>query len=321
MTLNNLFKRGVNRLLLKTSLFQFFLIKVLKDNKSRDTLNKMYNKLGYDGRSNFHFFFSKIFRNRNVQFKDAVWKVNFNNKVVSLPLEEKSLWLDWDQAVSILGHDITIKKTYEGLIKQNKVRCFFDIGANYGTHSLLFLSQGIKTFTFEPNPNCTAVFRRLLAANNLQGNIVQNAVGDRDYETELYFPEKDTWLGTLSEKIKETLEDKFDLTMVKTKVTALDSYMNDKDLVPDLFKIDTEGFELQVLHGAINTIKKFKPMIIFEENEGSEKRGGIADFFESVDYTLYQLPYSDKQKVEVSKSEFLNSKETNFIAVSRQATK
>src|SRR5690606_4169290 len=189
----------------------------------------------------FHYFFSKLFRNKQIALEDATWKVDFNGKTISLPLSGESLWLDWDQAVSILGHDIAVKKTYEDLIKRKKRDSFVDNGAKYGTHSLLFLSQGIKTITFEPNPNCTKVFRKFLEINNLQGEIVPNAVGDRDYETELYFPEKETWLGTLSEGIKTDLENKFDLTKVKSQVVSLDSFLKGKDLVPRLMKIDTEG--------------------------------------------------------------------------------
>ena len=316
MRLSNILKRGFNRLLFKRSFMKSWLISVLKKTRSRERLNRQYNKLGYEGKANFHFFFSKVFRNKEIKFEDALWTVNFNNKDVKLPLTEKNLWLEWDQAVSILGHDITIKKTYEDLIKRKKVNCFFDIGANYGTHSLLFVSQGIKTITFEPNPNCTAVFRKFLETNNLKGEIVPNAVGDRDYETELSFPERDTWLGTLSEKTKESLESKnFDLIKVKTNVITLDSYLADKNLVPDLFKIDTEGYELNVLNGAINTIKKFKPIIIFEENERHEQRIKIADFFESVGYKLFHLPYLESHKIPIEREEFLGSKETDFVAV------
>ncbi|MEO8583504.1 MAG: FkbM family methyltransferase [Flavitalea sp.] len=317
--MNNILKRGL-RFTLKTSFFKFLLIKALKEKKSRDALNQMYNKLGYKSKSQVHFLLSKFFTNQQIKFKDALWKINFNNKVLSLPLAEKNLWLDWDQALSILGHDITIKETYEDLIKQKKLACIFDIGANYGTHSLLFLSQGIKTVTFEPNPNCRAVFSKLLETNNLKGIIVPNAVGEADYETELYFPEKNTWLGTLSEKIKVDLENKFDLIKVKTKVISLDSYLKENDFVPDLIKIDTEGYELQVLNGAINTINKFKPMIVFEENEGYEQRVKIVDFLESLGYSIYKLPFLETRKIQIDRKEFLESKETNFISVFQSGT-
>lgn len=79
-----------------------------------------------------------------------------------------------------------------------------------------------------------------------------------------------------------------------TEISTLpsDSYLTEKNLIPDLIKIDTEGYELQVLDRASNTINKFKPMIIFEENEGYEQRLKIADFLRApatsyVDYPIW----------------------------------
>ncbi|CAA9891487.1 conserved hypothetical protein [Candidatus Methylobacter favarea] len=77
-----------------------------------------------------------------------------------MPLTSERFWLDWDTAVSITGHDIEIKQTYEALIGSSEPpELFIDIGANYGTHSLLFLVHQIKTITFEPNASCHDFFQ------------------------------------------------------------------------------------------------------------------------------------------------------------------
>ncbi len=47
---------------------------------------------------------------------------------------------------------------------------------------------------------------------------------------------------------------------IRVKFRTLDSYK----LKPDIMKIDVEGFELEVLDGAIKTIKKYHPKIIIE---------------------------------------------------------
>lgn len=42
----------------------------------------------------------------------------------------------------------------------------------------------------------------------------------------------------------------------------------------DLIKIDVEGFEIDVLHGAVRTIDKHKPTLVVEVNPGALKRRG-----------------------------------------------
>jgi hypothetical protein len=37
------------------------------------------------------------------------WTVRFMNRDIVMPLNRESLWLNWDSAVSITGHDIEAK--------------------------------------------------------------------------------------------------------------------------------------------------------------------------------------------------------------------
>jgi hypothetical protein len=65
------------------------------------------------------------------------------------------MWLDWFLALATLGDDSTVKKTYAAIVSSSrKPDLFLDVGANYGTHSLLFLAHGIRTWSFEPNARC-----------------------------------------------------------------------------------------------------------------------------------------------------------------------
>lgn len=57
------------------------------------------------------------------------------------------------------------------------------------------------------------------------------------------------------------------------EVRTLDSF----EKAPDLIKIDTEGHELFVLMGAIETIRRYKPVIIVEQKPGHAKRFGLGD--------------------------------------------
>jgi hypothetical protein len=114
-------------------------------------------------------------------------------------LNSKTLWLNWDTAISIVGHDCKIKHFYEQLIKSaDKPKCFLDVGANYGTHSILFLANDIRTISFEPNPSCLEYFHKMAELNNLSYEWNNKALSDKCEQVQLTFPEKDTWSGSIS---------------------------------------------------------------------------------------------------------------------------
>src|SRR5437016_329421 len=98
----------------------------------------VYRRLSSAQMNSFHSYFANLFREAHEQVDEGVWTVNFIGKPIQVPLNPHRCWLDWDYAVSILGHDAEIKRTYASLIMSSIAPdLFVDIGANYGTHSLL----------------------------------------------------------------------------------------------------------------------------------------------------------------------------------------
>ncbi len=60
------------------------------------------------------------------------------------------------------------------------------------------------------------------------------------------------------------------------EVYSLDKYCKFQDIDKlDFIKIDCEGYELEVLKGATETINKFKPVMLIEINELTLQRNGI----------------------------------------------
>ena len=109
---------------------------------------------------------------------------------------------------------------------------------------------------------------------NKENNITyyQYALGDKETDVKAF-------KGVITEN-REGVE----YLIVQQK--TLDSF-NFEDV--DYIKIDVEGHELKVLKGAINTINKYSPLIVVEENGSAEKwNKGIKN--EALNY-LQELGY------------------------------
>jgi FkbM family methyltransferase len=220
-------------------------------------------------------------------------------------------------AVSIVGHDIEIKQTYETLISlpSETPELFIDIGANYGTHSLLFLVHGVQTITFEPNTSCHEYFRKICRLNHVTPNLESVALGEYKDEVDFCYPKRDTWLGSTKAEIINKLSGSEDLVTEKIKQRTLDDFFSEVENKRTLIKIDTEGNEFSVLKGATKILERARPRVIFECWDEDEK-AGIFDLLRAQNYSIYALPWSPKHETErVDFRRFMASADINFLAV------
>jgi len=291
---------------------QAILLQFLQYSYLRKKINYLYNRLNYREKKQFHSLFADMFRNRDIGI-NGQWKIEFLHVEIDFDLSKDSSWLQWESALSILGHDIEVKETYEYLLKNGYVHCFFDIGANYGTHSILFLSQNIQTITFEPNPSCHQYFHELSIANNLSSRLESFALGEKESTTKLVFPEKETWLGKISNNEDVSTNTSLNQSVINVQVIPLDSYVAKNSLSPDLIKIDTEGYEEFVMLGAAETLSTKKPLIIFECN--LPERDAIYELITKINYEIYTLPFTDPTVTKITKQAFIECRKNNFIAI------
>ncbi len=282
---------------------------------TRKLLNDRYLKLTYEQRIVFHRYFARMFRGVTSNLVDGTWRVRFGDKEVLMPITSDRAWQDWDTAVSIVGHDIGVKKTYAHLLASSKrPDIFVDIGANYGTHSLLFLTQDVKTITFEPNPTCHEYFRDVCTLNRVEYDLEPVALGAEEGEVEIKFPEKETWLGSVDPEVQSQLEQQHDLRAERVPLRKLDSYASRFNGGRMLIKIDTEGNEHRVVQGAVDTIDQCRPLIVFESNDPAGRQK-LYDFFVGTDYQVASLPWTPcASNSSLSCEAFLARSDTNYIA-------
>jgi FkbM family methyltransferase len=286
---------------------------------TRAILNQYYNILGDQAKSRFHGRYAKVFREQSgPHLAPGEWIVYFGNRTIWLPLRPLWSWLDWDSAISIVGHDIEVKQTYSELVaSQDRPELFIDIGANYGTHSILFMSAGIPTISFEPNQKCFSYFEAVCALNGFKGRWERVAIGDKVGHVELVYPQNETSLGSIAPDVVSNMKEAGELTTQKVLVRKLDDYLPEIAHKNILIKIDVEGFEREVILGGVRLIERYKPKIIFESIE-AKTRWSFGQLLFDCGYSVNSLPWRPyAPAIPLGMEEFVASSASNFIAVAR----
>ncbi len=287
----------------------------------RTVLNQYYSLLGNEAKSRFHTRYSKIFRDDpGVQLAPGEWYINFMGRKILLPLRPSWSWLDWDTALSIIGHDIEVKQTYAALVMSDqRPAIFLDVGANYGMHSVIFLSVGIPVIAFEPNPSCFSHFQTVCELNGLTGRWEPVAIGNKAGSIELVYPEKETWLGSVSLDVVPMLKKSDGVVTKQVPLKKLDDYLGEIPRDEVLIKIDVEGFEAEIIEGASQLLRDCKPQLIFESNNAKSRRA-LHQLLGHCGYSVHPLPWHPFVASRLlDLDEFVTSASTNFIAIPRSA--
>jgi len=130
----------------------------------------------------------------------------------------------------------------------------FDCGANIGSFSALALSKGGIVHAFEPIPKIFSLLNHYLRHYD-QNNIYINNVGLSNKIDVIDFYIDNTNLNGCIEYF-----DKWE--KLQCPIITIDEYVAKNGLEKiDFIKADVEGVERDLLNGAINSIKKYKPKL------------------------------------------------------------
>lgn len=142
----------------------------------------------------------------------------------------------------------------------------WDIGANVGTVSLPIARRlrGVRVDAFEASPQPSAAFRRHLALNPaLADRIHLHEVAMTDHIGEVRFhpsnERHNSGVGSL------TAMHNTQATPIVVPATTGDALIADgRCALPDLVKIDVEGWEHEVLRGMTTILEGHRPTLLFE---------------------------------------------------------
>lgn len=160
---------------------------------------------------------------------------------------------------------------------------FVDAGAHVGNHSVFMGAiLGLEGFSIEQNPETYKILKGNLAVNQLLGRVqsINAAVGSCAGKAQA-IPNSDTHNSGMD---RVEIADNGPI-----QVIALDSL---KLTRLNLLKIDVEGFELECLKGARDTIARCTPLIVAEAISPQD--------FKAQCQFLYQFGYAPTRRYNVT---------------------
>lgn len=181
------------------------------------------------------------------------------------------------------------------LIKQKKIQTVLDVGANKGQFASTILKHHprLNVISFEP---LSEAYEQLVSKSKPYENwhTFNYAIGSKSSEEEINVSEN-SHSSSLLEINKSHLDAEQSARVVRKetiKVAPLDSLVNNNN-ENLLLKVDTQGFELEVLQSSKTLLSNVKLVIIelsfVSLYKGSATFSVIVDFLEKNGFTLYQL--------------------------------
>lgn len=158
-----------------------------------------------------------------------------------------------------------------------------DVGANVGLYGLLASAYSDReVHCFEPAPDTAQVARDSAAASGLTMHVAAIALGDDAGAAMLYLSDSTDASNSLNPAFRVHKRE------IVVPLEKLDHYVARTRLEPSIIKIDTETTEPDVLAGAQESIRRYRPWILVEVlwSQVEDRLHAVMDQF---DYTYYHL--------------------------------
>ncbi len=173
---------------------------------------------------------------------------------------------------ALLLHEPKVKEFLSDRFQRGKV--FVDVGADVGAYALRAALRGMTVYAFEPNADNAGILRRNAELNALRLNLVECALGSSNGRARI------SENGATSRITQDN--------GVEVEMRTLDSF----DLPSvELLKIDVEGYELEVLKGARQTLARAHPAMMVEMHHwiGAENEAAFFEILRGLDYRFEYL--------------------------------
>ena len=210
---------------------------------------------------------------------------------------------------------------------QNPEICI-DIGANRGSYSTFILENcNSKVLAFEPFPKTFKQLKKIRSNYYKRFFIFNIGLGEKKTFKYLNYNINNSQWANFNSEVNKIDYLKKNKNTVKCKINTLDNIVRiNKKLKNkiDLIKIDTEGYEYEVLKGAKKTIEKFKPKYIQIEYNWHHLFKNVNLYYFSKflkNYDVYKiLPFSrDLMKIDPERPEHNYFNYSNIVFIKKNS--
>jgi len=223
--------------------------------------------------------------NKEIEF--FIKKIFFSEKFLLKKRLERAIKKVYEEELLIL--DKIVDKNLESV----------DVGVYRGVYTYKLSKISKHVHAFEPNPLLFSYLNKNLKKLSQNITLYENALSDLNITTDLRVPKR---FSSLSKKNYEelyklgaaTIHEKNllnndDFVSFKIKTKKLDDILLNNKI--GFIKIDVEGHEENVLNGAINIIKKNKPVLLVEIEEKHSKKNvkQSINFINNLGYKSYYM--------------------------------
>lgn len=183
---------------------------------------------------------------------------------------------------------------------------FYDIGANTGLFSLLAASSDNinNVYSFEPLDIAYNLFQSNISINEIN-KITLHKIALSNFNGESIFnvnkTDSDIPLGA---SLRNDVIENEIAESIKVKALMLDTFINENNIASmDLLKIDTEGTEDLVIQGGLESIDRFRPVMICEVLSHTKTEDKIHALLDAKKYEYFFVNDEILEKVEKLKGD------------------
>lgn len=174
---------------------------------------------------------------------------------------------------SLFSHGYLSNETSETLLLLKAAEfaeTFFDVGANVGVYSLLMATAADPPFcayAFEPVSDTLGRLQSAVVANRYEDRIsaFHYAIGSQRGEAKIKIHRHGSGGSSVSEDFSKASD--YSGHSETVQQMPLDDFIQRHDIAPGfgVLKVDTEGYEIEVLKGAAEYLKSSNPPVILIE--------------------------------------------------------